>query len=194
VTFTILYEDKRGPTPEFGLHRFITACIIDAINGEYHRIEKCLSAHQCKGDSKLLAKCRDEIDDISGSGCPVIAVFDNDQVRRLLKLSPDSSDAVVRETIWRQRTGETRLCIVLLKENTESVLRAIGVCTPGIDQGLLAKAVDRKLLNERDIVFRIAAKASGRTVRDCVLQANPSLKEMVEGLCRLLTAVLVAAN
>lgn len=190
MTFTVLYEDKRGPTPEFGLHRFITACIIDEIDGDYHRVEQSLSAHQCKGDSKLLAKCRDEIDDISRTGCPVIAVFDNDQVRRLLQLPANATDAQVREKIWKDKTGDTPLCIVLLKENTESVLRAIGACMPGIDPGLLAKAVDRKLLNERDIVFRKAAKAQQRATRDCVLQANPSLKEMVAGLCHLLTAAL----
>ena len=192
MTFTVLYEDKRGPTTEFGLHRFIIACVIDVLNGEYHRVKACLVDHQCKVDSKLLTKCRQDIPDISRAGCPVIAVFDNDRIRRLLRLPSNAADAAVRAEILRGKTDATPLCIVLLKENTESVLRAIGNCSQDIDLEMLAKAVDRKELIARDILFRQAAKAKTRTVRDCVLDANPSLKEMVDGLCHLLSAVLQA--
>jgi hypothetical protein len=197
VTFTVLYEDRRGPIPEFGLHRFITQCVHDAISGdhpEYHHVARCLKDHQCKNDAKLLAKCREHVDAISRTGCPVIAVFDNDRVRRLLGLPHDATDDIVRAEILKGKADNVPLCIVLLKQNTESVLRAIANCSSGLDPEVLAKAVERKDMNARDIVFREAAKAKAKTVRECVLQTNPSLKEMVDGLCYLVDAALQIAR
>jgi hypothetical protein len=80
LRIVILYEDKRGPTKDFGLHKLIEACIYDIVDGQRHVLVRALEGRQSNGDSKLLRVCRQDIGDISPKGHPVVAVFDNNIV------------------------------------------------------------------------------------------------------------------
>lgn len=192
MSFTILYEDKRGPVREFGLHRFITQCVFDSLNGHFHVVSGMLQSHACNGDSKLLEKCRNEADLISPNGCPIIAVFDNDQIRRSLRLIKSASDLQVVNAILAGKTGTAPVCVALLKENTESVLQAIAGCWDGHNREVMRKAIDKKDRISRDIVFRNVSTSRLRAVRDCVLATNPSVRALVDGICNLIRAALTS--
>ena len=194
MSFVILYEDKRGPVREFGLHRFLTQCVFDVMNGHFYAISNMLQSHECNGDSKLLEKCRNEADLISSNRCPVIAVFDNDRIRRLLKLNSRASDQQVINAILANKTNTTPVCVALLKENTESVLQAIANCWSGHNPEVMRKAIEKKDRISRDIVFREVSKSQLQAVRICVLTANPSLKALVDGICNLVRAALTSPD
>jgi len=152
--FTILYEDQRGPRQGFGLHALVKACVFDAINGERHRVEGSLGDHRpLKGVENVLKACRDEFELIAADGRTVIAVIDNDQIRRHLKLPRTAADDLVEREIRRGCKAPDRLAIVLLKQNMESVLDAAAACDPGLDSGRIERAIRHKDMLERDAIL-----------------------------------------
>lgn len=182
---TLLYEDQLGPTRRYGLHLFVMACVFDIVNGLRHRVEKCVESRPLKGNGNLLRSTRQDVGKIAADGRKVLSVFDNDRVRALLKLPADASDQVVELQIRSGYTGgEGSLDIFLLKENTESVLKAAATCTE-IDHELLASAVEHKNLLARDILFKRLATETHREARDCVLLSVPSIAALVTALSKL---------
>jgi hypothetical protein len=189
VAATVLYEDQLGPNRAFGLHTLVEACVFDIVNGQRYQLTNCLEARPMKGDGNLLKSARNDVEKIAADGRRVFAVFDNDKIRIRLGLSKAASDMEV-ETAIRQgaRCDASLLAVILLKENTESVLAAARDCHGALDQELLHDAIDQKDLNARDIVLkRVAASATSKQIRDCVLSRVPSVGVLVSqlvGICR----------
>jgi hypothetical protein len=176
----ILYEDQQGANGQFGLHKFVMSCVFDAINGERHLIERRVEGRPLKGDSKLLESTRRDLNRIAADGRRVIAVFDNDRIRRLLKLPSTATDEDVCEAVKTDCEGDrTLLTVALLKENTESVLKAARECNPEIEQPLFEQAVTHKELFARDILFTSISRSAKRAVRDCILAKMPSMAALV---------------
>ena len=194
---TILYEDQRGPTRGFGLHALVKACVLDRIGrinrigraGDDRRaIEEALADHRpMKGVEKVLAACRDDIEDIACDGRSVIAVFDDDAIRRCLKLPAGAPAARVEQHIRKGCKAPDALTIVLLQRNAESVLQAIRDCAPGLDAARLDRAIRQKDLLARDAVFAAVSRDAMRPTRDCILARVPSLEALVRVLCDKLT-------
>jgi hypothetical protein len=181
VALTFLYEDQRGPRQGFGLHALVKACVFDAINGERHRVEAMLGDHRpLKGVQNLLKACREEIDLIAADGRDVIAVIDNDQIRRQLQLPRAATDERVEREIRKGCRAPDRLVIVLLKENMETVLKAAAACDPTLDSKRIARAVRHKDLLERDAILAELSRERARALRDCVLRKVPSLQALVD--------------
>src|SRR5262249_37973722 len=157
VRIIILYEDQRGPTKDFGLHKLIEACIYDIVDGQRHLLVRALEGRQSKGDAKLLRVCREDIGDISPKGYPVVAVFDNDRVRRLLGLAREAERALVIEKIKEGCCAPAQLFVFLLEENMESVVEAAGRCDPSIARAMVDEAL-RKNLAARDVVIKEVCK------------------------------------
>ena len=178
VLVTILYEDQRGPTRGFGLHKLVTRCVFDAINGERHRLEGALDGRPMKGSAKLLATCREDLDDIAADGRAVIAVFDADKAGKLVQLSGKLKREEIVTKITTNCSSGVRFFVILLVENMESVVQAVAPCDPSIDRKLIDSALGKDLA-ARDIVLSNAAREEARTVRECALKANPSLQELV---------------
>ncbi len=185
VIATILYEDQRGPTQGFGLHTFIVACVFDRVGGERWQLEKALDGRPLKGDSNLLGRIREDAPSIAADGRHIVAVFDDDKIRSLVKLAPTAEAAAVRLAILRDcKLPPESMRVFLVEENTESVLEAIGACKADLSRDLLARALRKKHI-QRDAVFREAAVLRDRPVRDGVLTRVPSLCELVEHLTDL---------
>lgn len=183
---TILYEDCRGQLLNFGLHKLVMACVFDRLNGEAHLLYGAVRDYQAKGDANLLRKCCHDVEEIAPDGHPVVAVFDNDRIRRLLGLPTTTSDADVKAAIKSRKTSAGSMEVALLKENTESLLRSAQHCGVDISADLVERAVERKELNARDVIFGRVANPEKRALRDCVLEKNDSLGELVRCLSSLL--------
>jgi hypothetical protein len=186
----VLYEDQRGPRQGFGLHALVKSCVSDALAGQpRHLIEKALSDYRpLKGYANLLKACREELDLIASDGCPVVAVFDNDQIRHLLKLPQKAPDERVIQEIRKGGSKSDRLFVLLLKQNMESVLHAAHECDPSIDPHRIELATARKDLLERDAILASLTSERLRAVRDCIRQKLPSFQMLVELLCRHMQA------
>ncbi|MCP3144369.1 hypothetical protein [Pyxidicoccus xibeiensis] len=186
----VLYEDQRGPRQGFGLHALVKACVADGLaSQERHFIEAALRDYRpLKGYANVLKACREELEDIAPDGRPVIAVFDNDKIRHLLKLAKTAPDERVEQEIRKGSPPSGRLSIVLLKQNMESVLTAAHACYPSIDPKRIELATVKKDLLERDAILSSVTSEQLRAVRDCILQQLPSFRALVDLLCRHLQA------
>ena len=185
VAVTVLYEDSRSKTGDFGLHRLVVACVFDLINGLRHQVEGMVEDRPQNGAPKLLQACREDIADLACDGRSVVAVFDEDRIRRQLGLPPQCADEdIVREILNGCRAPE-RLTVVLLRRNLESVLLAARDCDPGLDPGTVTRALGKDPLARDDVLHEIA-KEHKREVRTAVLRQVPSLNELVTLLCERL--------
>lgn len=180
------YEDQTESVADFGPHRLLVACIADRKIADRLEVERALRDHRTmKGSAKLLRVCREDAADITRGGQPVVAIFDNDEVRRLLKLRNDAPDGDVTASIRQGSTAPALVNPVLLEENLETLVRNIESSDPAIDPDLIRRALDKKLA-ARDVVFKAAAREANRHVRDLILVANPSLKKIIDVVTQLL--------
>jgi len=193
---TVLYEDQQGPNNQFGLHKFVMRCLCDqcavAPENEY-KVHGAVSSRQLKGDSKVLNALWNDLPNIAGSSESVIAVLDNDRIRDALGLSSQASDDEVYQTIRDRCAGPVQL--VLLKENTESILLAAKECD-GIatnDNATYELAVFRKELPARDIIFTKLSKRDAKAIRDCIRDKIGSLTPLIDRLVALLNPILGSA-
>ncbi|XXY46098.1 hypothetical protein WME91_39455 [Sorangium sp. So ce269] len=181
TAITILYEDQRAHGKSFGLHTLVKACVHDALNGDRYRVEKLLDdARPLKGVQNVLRACREEFDLIAMDGRDVIAVIDNDAIRYHLKLPRTASHARVEQEIRKGCRAPDRLFVVLLVQNTESVLKAAAECDPSLDPKRVERAVERKDMAERDIILSELSRERARPLRDCVLGKMPSLRALID--------------
>jgi|GEM_PF-2041555 len=184
----VLYEDQRGPTKGFGLHELVKACVSDALHEQPRwRVNAALEDFRpLKGDTKLLEACRRDIDLLAADGRSVVAVFDNDKIRLLLKLAASAPDEAVVRAILKGGKMSERLSIVLLKQNMESVIEAAAQCDKSLDPKRIKLAVRHKDPLERDALLTELASERARPTRECMLDTLPSLLKLVELLCRLM--------
>lgn len=183
----ILYEDRRGPTRDFGLHKLVEACVFDVVNGQRHIVHRALDGRPMKGDSQLLRSCREDVHDISPHGEPVAAVFDNDKIRRLLKLRPDAAEEQVIQEIKTGAVAPDQLHVFLIEANMESVVAAAGECDPLMSKVVLREALQKNLA-ARDVVLVEAARAEKRAVRDCIQKRMPSFDRLIKRCAEWLLA------
>lgn len=189
ILVTILYEDQRGDTQGFGLHTFVKACVFDSMNGERHSIEGALKdGRPLKGAGNLLRACREEIDLIAPDGRRVVAVFDDDKIRGQLTLPRSASAERVHKEILKGCRAPEQLAVILLKENTESVIDAAGICAPAIDKKRIDRASNDKDLLERDAILTELSRERERPARACILEKIPSLAALIHLLCDTLRA------
>lgn len=184
----ILYEDRRGPEKEFGLHNLVVACVVDDAGGDRFAMRRKLDGRPMKGVQPLLRSCRRDIRRLSARGQPVFALIDEDAIREQLRhegVEPDADDAAITRAIKAKCEQPDRLHVFLLRENTETVIDAAGRC----DQGLRSEAILQKALlkdlNARDAVLNRVAYAPDRAVRDCIRQHVPAIRSMVSVLVAL---------
>ncbi|HZF52726.1 MAG TPA: hypothetical protein VE093_28920 [Polyangiaceae bacterium] len=186
---TILYEDQRSAATGFGLHAFVKSCVFDILNGERHSIEGALNdARPQKGAGNLLRTCREDIDLIAPDGRRVVAVFDDDKIRGLLKLPRSATAERVHKEIRKGCKAPGQLDVILLKDNMESVIDAAGLCAPSIDKKRIEQASKSKDLLERDRILIELSHERERPSRECILKKMPSLAALIDLLCEALRA------
>lgn len=184
----ILYEDRRGPEKEFGLHNLVVACVVDDAGGDWFDLRKKLDGRPMKGAQNLLRSCRKDILRLSPRGQMVLALIDNDAIREQLRhegVRDDADDDEIVRVIKAACDAPERLHIFLLKENTETVIEAAGLCDQALRREALLTRALQKDINARDVVLNRVAWAPDRAVRDCVRRHVPALHSMVTTLTNL---------
>lgn len=161
--FPIFYEDDWGPVKEFGLHELLVSMIADVKGSDWWTQKPRYEALPKKGDSRLLAACKEDVPDMPDA--QIFALFDADKLHRLLReRGRHEPEALL--TKLREQCPDVRLHLYLVIENTETVVDAVADCL-GVDR-------PRKNKLERDRLLLRAARAPARELRDCVRDAVPS--------------------
>ncbi len=175
----VLYEDRRGATPEFGLHKLVVRLVADQSGGELWALHTRIKGHPTNGSANLLEKAR-AVDVVAPNGEAVVAVLDDDKVRQLLQLAPRACKREVIAEILVGCSDRTRLSPVLLEDNVESVLDALRLHASALSIApeRFENAVNRKSLNDRDAILIAAARLERQAIRDALLSAVPSLRKL----------------
>jgi hypothetical protein len=185
---TVLYEDSAadGPVSNYGPHVFVCQCVGDELGVEGWRVARDhLSGNPRRGSARIRDDCRQNPSRFVRDGRLAFAVYDADRLPALLGLpasacKPDVKAVLLGECPWREQ-----LCVVLLERNLETVLRALRECDPQlVDEPIWTRAIERKFLTERDLIFVRAAKPtpSRRLLRACAREQVPSLDYLVRRL------------
>jgi hypothetical protein len=167
---TVLYEDQCDVKPtNYGPHILLLACVADARGGDAWALRAWVKAIPKNGDSKLRTALHDEGELIALAG-PLVAMFDEDRVRRCYGLPKDTCKRDVLGAIDGEATGSPR--VVLLQRNMEDVVNA--ACT-AMGHPVPAR---KPRPEERDRIL-LRAAMQGRGARDEVLQKVPSFARLV---------------
>jgi hypothetical protein len=174
---TVLYEDQSAARPtNYGPHILLLACVADARGEELWSLRGRVDGIPKKGDTKLRTALRDDGDLLATRG-PLVAMFDDDRVRRCYDLPKGACKREVLDAACREATGSPS--VVLLHRNMEDVVKA--ACAALHRTAPAAKPGPE----ERDRILHRAASAE-RNVRDAILVAVPSFARLVETVDRLL--------
>lgn len=186
VKVTVLYEDKliRGPVTGFGPHALVLACVHDQIGGDlWGGLARAIEGQPKGGNSALLKACHR--DRLSRFTSPVIAVFDDDQVRPLLQLPQDATKEVVVEQIRErcQLLDTPSFHVILLVRNLESILEAARDCGA---VGDINEALSKNRGARDRVLTNIAYDPLKADLRACIQDKSPSLKSLVDLILFLL--------
>lgn len=186
---TILYEDQAGERTEFALHELVIRCVADQVGSEPRSLRDTFHGIPKKGNGNVWAECRKNLRKLTRDGSTLVAVFDDDRVRRMANLPADACKVRLIEELKKECDPKELLRVVLLVRNTETLLEALR------DQRLLTgrgatfdDAIVRKQIESRDILFKDAIWKLTADQRGALLGAVPSLRYLVEKLVTLLRA------
>ena len=185
MNVTVLYEDQLGSggiPRDYGLHQLIVALVADRLSRPYWEVADRIKAIPLNGSSKVLSSLKND----GLPGC-VFALLDEDQIRNEGRVALPHS-ATISDVLTKLQavTEAGRPQFVLLRQNSESVIRAAGGCMPAVSP-YVAGAL-KKRLNDRDIVLRKLARSPDPTVRVCVVAKVPSLAILQERIACLLNS------
>jgi hypothetical protein len=172
----ILYEDQRGPTTQFGPHELLMSCVADALDVPRRDLRDRLRAIPLKGDSNLLANCHRRTAAIAPRGEPVVALFDDDKIRRLLKLPASTSKQDVAMNVLTQSRAEWQLVVWLLQDNIDTLVEAAASC--------IGRPPGAKSPTARDRIL-LSIAWGPREQRDGLGRLVPSFACFVKGVSRL---------
>lgn len=112
--------------------------------------------------------------------------MDGDRIASFMNLSRNAADPEVIAKIKEKCPSPDRLSVVVIRKNIESLIEAARECRAGISEEQVKKAVEKKDLEERDIVFHQLAKPDRRDLRDCILRKVPSFRAAVDETIKIL--------
>lgn len=168
---TVLYEDQRGTeVREFGPHALLTAIVADGLGVDIGNLKNVLRAIPKKGVSKVLSEVKLNHSRLTQDGRWLVVLIDDDRVREHLGLQSHTSEALVVQAILAAANAPTRVAVVLIVRNTESVVNAAAAC-----MGLAAPV--QKGIAERDAVLGAAAFRGGPQVLHCIRESVPSFAD-----------------
>jgi hypothetical protein len=181
----VLYEDQRqAKTSSFGPHELVKACVFDRVDGDRDKFEAALREYRpLKGNSRVLEHCR-RLDRIATRGQHVIAVFDGDQMWRILNLPKSVSSKEIAQTVKGLSDLPDKLTVVLLDKNVESLLSAAMKCSPVIAARYSSENLKSPLM--RDRILGIAAREP--SLRQQLLAEVPSLATLCDELIKSISS------
>lgn len=176
---TVLYEDQDNSTgaKPFGLHELVKALVADELGQSIHDVKVRIIGLPLKGNARVLQGLRDT--ETIGRGSWVLAVLDEDRIRSQPEVNINLHEAepqVVARVLDVSGTAKLR-GVTLLVRNMETVVQAAAACYPALDQGIVQRAL-RKKLNERDMVLNSVAHGAPPAVRQCLMTKVPSLQDL----------------
>lgn len=183
---TVLYEDSAadGVVRNYGLHVFVRQCVADELGVESWRLSH-VQGIPCRGNARIRDDCRKNPSRFVRDGRMAFAVYDADRLPALLRLEASSCKPVLKAALLRECPWREQLRVVMLERNVETVLRELRTCDPRlVDEPTWSRAIERKFLTDRDVVFSAAAKPTPlRTqLRACTRERVPSLDYLVRRL------------
>jgi hypothetical protein len=185
----VFYEDRQSEaSSEFGLHQLLISLLADSGGGGRPEYLRGVTGRPCKGRDHLLKMMANQARAESrGRGRWVVGLLDRDKIADALSVPvpQDAADGWIAEQLMAGAGSMPRQHIVLLHDNTESVLAAVGTCDPSVDPDQLRQAVDEKNLLMREVLLRRAAWS--RQLRECVTRAVPSLLRLRDVVLQCLT-------
>ena len=179
----ILYEDEFGQVKDFALHRLVTACVADTLGRSKQDVAPLLRAVPKKGDSKLLDACLREAPRMREAN--VFALFDSDNLHRLLGLSGDTQLADQLAALRSRLPDEGRPRVFLLERNTETLVAAAADC-------LGREPPSGKSKLDRDKLLASAAWDYSRASRDCIRERVASFDAFIAELTPLVQSAIPA--
>ncbi len=176
IRAVILYEDAAAGQPvAFGPHRLVMQCLADRLGQPAWDLGRVVLGQPKKGNTQVRRACRDgRLYDASRI---VIAVYDDDQVRRMLGLPAGTCTRKIGDALRTESPAAGRLRVVLLQRNMEALVRVVREC-----RGLTSPGVRKPSPTERDQVLASVTDPSRRHDRECVLRAMPSFAYLVDKL------------
>jgi hypothetical protein len=185
----VLYEDKDRQC--FGQHKLVVACVADDKNRDYWDVSTVVQGRGMGGNTKALAACRDDFEDLSAGGRPVVVLLDNDKIRGPLGLPKRASAEDVRQRIRQQYQKSKLLTVVLLRENAESLVQAtldVGVEARADESTKALRKRGRAVPEARDAILDRLAFDPDRLRRIKLREtgAGASFDELVRVVVRLL--------
>jgi hypothetical protein len=176
----ILYEDQAaGMVNEYGPHKLVCWLTWDRTHAtggtiEFHELRRRLIGYPRKGVDKVRAACQYELADLANDGSLVIALVDNDRIRRHLKLPQDACRSVTTAELRKGCEPADRLRVVLLYDKMESVVDAV------IAEMGLAKLGAKPSPIQRDAILGRACGIGQENVRRAVAARVASLAYLVD--------------
>lgn len=176
----VLYEDSRGAKGKFGPHEFFLRCVEDSTGTSFYVLRNKVRDCPVNGVSKLLAHLRDldELNYLAPRGTRILAILDEDRVREHAPLAGMSATDAAAKLV-AESSAPSRLSVILLERNLESIVEALDKCGEREKQ-LIAGAM-KKRLNDRDSLFgKVGHDAARKGIRDCVRHRMPCVEKIVE--------------
>jgi hypothetical protein len=177
----IFYEEERSDEREFSLHSLVVVALAERLGRPEAEVKAQLRPFPAKGNSNLLRICEFDVVDMR-ERC-FVALFDADELHRLVKLPHGSTHAALVAAL-RQRCPDPRLHFMLLDRNTETLVDASAEC---LEQPL--PEVKTHLV--RDKLFRALARALP-SARDCVREKVPSFAAFIDRVAELAEPIMSA--
>jgi hypothetical protein len=191
----ILYEDSRGPTNGFGLHKLVLAATHDVL-GESgseisrHVLEKRIVDIPKRSDGKVLAAIRDDGERLHAGHSALVAWLDDDKIHRTLGLAANASQAAKLAAIRSYAPSllvqrQDALEIHLVNGNTETFLEACHAVRPGALSPETFAAALAKDRTARDLCFAEIAKQIHGKWRAELRGRDPGFDAVIRHLARL---------
>lgn len=201
----VLYEDS--PTERgFELHKLAVRCLHDDLSSKtqadadgatsppaFFALLGRFKGWTMGGCNNVLKRCQTQFETLRASAPAIITVYDDDKLRPMLNkalhlsppLAPGCPCESYGEALRRGCPEPSALHVVRLEQNIESVLGAIqrlDLLPQRADD--LTRAIRRKDLNSRDLVFGDLARERLRGERLRLREDMPSFDRLVRALGR----------
>lgn len=180
IRLRIFYEDKAaaGATKQFGPHILLCACVADLLGVPMSELKHLMQGEPKKGDGSLLAACK--VHAQRGAPVPIFALFDGDQLRKLLKSRDDSVEAL--RTALEHRIASATIHPFVLEGNIDELVKAAAECfDPPVTRTIIKAHI------ERDRILNRAAYDGNRAVRECIRTRKPGFAALVDAVAKALS-------
>ena len=169
------------------MHRLVVRCVHDRTQGDLGALLRAFADRPMKSNTKVRAACLEERQLLTRTGASLVALYDDDRVRGLVKKPKSACKLEVRQALQQECGDDPKLRVVLLVKNTESVLEVLeqsGLMTT-FARADFHEAIERKSVLKRDEILHRAADGDMLKAREHLRQHLPSFEYLITKLAEL---------